>query len=155
MVVSKVSIASIRPKAVRMESRIMSNTFAPAATRPRAVTISLIPKAPAFPAPARPLSLRSTLETPRATFPSSSSTSITTLPSAIVSPPFPAYIPSSLEVLFGPFLQSFISSHALDFVANAQNQLGKVARNDHNGRRHFVDLFKSPLSQEGVESLTK
>src|SRR5690554_6999183 len=117
-----------------MESRIMSNTFAPTATRPRAVTISLIPKAPALPAPSRPLSLRSTLETPRATFPSSSSTAMITLPSAIVSPPFPAYISSSLEVLFGPFLQSFISPHPLDLFTDSQNQLGKVARNDHNGR---------------------
>src|SRR5690606_9404370 len=155
MVDWKLSIASIRAKAVLMESRIMSNTFAPTATRPRAVTISLIPKAPALPPPSRHLSLRSTLETPRATFPSSSSTAMITLPSAIVSPPFPAYISSSLEVLFGPFLQSFISPHPLDFVANAQIQLGNVARNDQNGRRHFVDLFKSPLSQEGVESLTK
>src|SRR5690606_6588512 len=155
MVDSNLSIASIRAKAVLMESRIMSNTFAPTATRPRAVTISLIPKAPALPAPSRPLKRRSTLETPRATFPSSSSTAMITLPSAIVSPPFPAYIFSSLEVLFGPFLQSFISSHALDLFTDPQNQLGEVARDDHDRRGALVNLLERPLPQKGIEALAE
>src|SRR5690606_36728063 len=155
MVDSNLSIASIRAKAVRMESRIMSNTFAPTATRPKAVTISLIPKAPAFPAPSRPLSLRSTLETPRATFPSSSSTSMITLPSAIVSPPFPAYIPSSLEVLFGPFLQSFIGSHPLDLFTDSQNQLGEVARDDHDRCGALINLLECSLPQKGIKALAK
>src|SRR5690606_32134834 len=134
MVDWKLSIASIRAKAVLMESRIMSNTFAPTATRPRAVTISLIPKAPALPAPSRPLSLRSTSGAPRAPFPSSSSPSMTALRSAIVSPPLPAYLFLSLEVLLGTFLKRLIGAHPLDLFTDPQNQLGEVARDDHDRR---------------------
>src|SRR5690606_1177343 len=155
MVDSKLSIASIRAKAVRMESRIMPNTFAPAATRPRAVTISLIPIAPAFPAPARPLSLRSTLETPRATFPSSSSTSMITLPSAIVPPPFPAYLFLSLEVLFGALLKRLISAHPLDLFTDSQNQLGEVARDNHDRRGALINLLERSFPQKGIEALAE
>src|SRR5690606_27076261 len=155
MVDWKLSMASIRAKAVRMEARIISNTFAPTATRPRAVTISLIPKAPALPAPSRPLSLRSTLETPRATFPSSSSTSMITLPSAIVSPPFPAYLFLSLEVLLGSFLERLIGAHPLDLFTDPQNQLGEVARDDHDRRGALINLLECPLPQQGIEALAE
>src|SRR5690606_4738686 len=153
MVDWKLSIASIRAKAVLMESRIMSNTFAPTATRPRAVTISLIPKAPALPALSRPLSLRSTLDTPRATFPSSSSTSMITLPSAIVPPPFPAYLFLSLEVLFGALLKRLISAHPLDLFTDSRNQLGEVARDNHDRRGALINLLERSFPQKGIAAL--
>src|SRR5690606_36082900 len=155
MVDWKLSIASIRAKAVLMESRIMSNTFAPTATRPRAVTRSLIPKAPALPAPSRPLSLRSPSETPRATFPPSSSTALITLPPASASPPFPAYLFLSLEVLLGSLLERLISAHLLDLFADSQNQLSEVARDDHDRRGTLINLLERSFPQKGIEALAE
>src|SRR5690606_26154523 len=155
MVDWKLSIASIRAKAVLMESRIMSNTFAPTATRPRAVTISLIPKAPALPAPSRPLSLRSTLDTPRATFPSSSSTSMITLPSAIVSPPSPPDLFISLALLFGALQKRLISAQPLVLFTHSQNQLTEIARYDHVRWGTLVHLLEHSSPQKVIDALAE
>src|SRR5690554_1458933 len=84
-----------------------------------------------------------------------SSVSITILPSAIVSPPFPAYISSSLEVLFGAFLERLISAHPLDLFTDSQNQLGEVARDDHDRRGALINLLECSLPQKGIKALAK
>src|SRR5690606_41860357 len=147
----KVSYRSIAPSRALLT---ICKAFAPAAARPKAVTMSRIPAAARRPPdtiiPGRLL----TLLTPRTAPFSLTSTSIIPRPSATH---FTTFLRRhvSLQVLFRPLIKRIRKSERFQLIGQTGDQLFKVPHQKHDRGRHLIQLIIGSFAQNGVKTVAQ